>query len=242
MLINKNLKSGHCEDGFSLVELIMAMTLTLVVLGISSTLLANAFAVRTRSNDNVDGLADAERALNILSREIAQAGFNLTDNGLVDADSVTDGNGNSTIRVRANLNKFNTANSDTARSGIGVQGEDAGEDVKYFIFPTANTTLLARYDPNAAGGPASTVLANRLDSLRIHYFAGQVTYNTDLDRCDITGASAGEVLPSAATYVVLAVCVRQQAVSVPGSPGYQPAQNVLLTTDVTLRNANLTRY
>lgn len=240
MLINRNLKSGNCEDGFSLIELIMAMTLTLVVLGISSTLLANAFAVRTRSNDNVDALADAERALNILSREIAQAGFNLTDNGLVDGDSVTDGNGNSTIRVRANLNKFNTANSDTARNGIGVQGEDSGEDVKYFIFPTANTTLLARYDPFATGGPASTVLANRLDSLRIHYFAGRVTYNTA--GCDITGASAGEVLPSAATYLVIAVCVRQTAVSTPGSPGYQPAQNTLLTSDVTLRNTNLNRY
>ena len=117
----------------------------------------------------------------------------LENNGLVNADSITDGDGNSTIRVRANLNKFNTANSTAARNGIGVQGEDAGEDIKYYIYPAPanNTTLLARYDQYAQGGPASTVLANRLDSLHIHYFAQKVTYSTL--NCDITAPSAAEV-------------------------------------------------
>ena len=109
-------ESAKRQGGFSLVELIIAMTITLVVLGIATTLLAQTFRVRTRAHDNVDALADAQRALNIMSREIAQAGFNLTDNGLVAADSVTDGNGNSTIRIRANLNKFDT-NFQCGRAG-----------------------------------------------------------------------------------------------------------------------------
>jgi prepilin-type N-terminal cleavage/methylation domain-containing protein len=239
------------EGGFSLVELIIAMTITLVVLGIATTLLGQAFRVRSRANDNVDALADAERALNIMSRELSQAGFNLTDNGIVDADSITDGNGNSTIRVRANLNKFNTSFSSAARSGIGTQGEDSGEDIKYFIYPAVanNTTLLARYDAYAAGGGASTVLANKLDSMHVHYFAQKVTYNTPncgaatgARCCDISEASAAEVSPSASKYLVIAVCVTQDAVGVAGSPGYQPASRVLLTSDVALRNANLTIY
>lgn len=237
--MKKHFKAEKSEAGFSLIELLISMTLTLVVLGISTTLLAQAFNIRTRSNDNVDALADAERAMNILSREIAQAGFNLTDNGIVAADSITDGNGNSTIRIRANLNKFTSANA-TARAGISVSGDDSGEDIKYFIHPAGNTTLLARYDAFASGGGASTVLANRLDSLRIHYFAQRVTYNTA--GCDITGASATEVAPNLATYLVIAVCVNQDAVGVPGGPGYQPAHSVLLTSDVALRNANLTSY
>ncbi len=236
----KRTSKNQRESGFSLIELIIAMTITLVVLGIATTLIAQSLNVRTRANENVDALADAERALNIMSREIAQAGFNLTDNGIVAADSITDANGNSTIRIRANLNKFDTSASDAARNGIGVQDEDAGEDIKYYIYPTTNTTLLARYDAYAEGGPASTVLANRLDALHIHYFAQKVTYSTN--GCDITGPSSAEVTPNLATYVVIAVCVQQSATGKAGSPGYQPAQNTLLTSDVALRNANLLNY
>lgn len=240
-----NKESTNRQGGFSLIELLIAMTITLVVLGIATTLLAQTFRVRTRSHDTVDALADAERALNIMSREIAQAGFNLSDNGIVPEDSVTDGNGNSTIRIRANLNKFDTNFSAGARAGIGTQGEDSGEDVKYYIFPSPgnNTTLLARYDAYATGGGTSTVLANKLDSLRIHYFAERVTYTANQNTCDISAPSAGEVAsPSQARYLVISVCVLRDAVGTPGSPGYQPESRLLLTSDVTLRNANLTTY
>src|SRR5262249_20945383 len=195
--------------------------ITLVVLGIATTLLARSLNIRTRANDNVDAMADAERALNIMSREIADAGFNLSDNGIVAADSVTDANGNSTIRIRANLNKFDTSASSAARNGIGTVNEDANEDVKYFIVPASNTTLLARYDAYAGASGTSTVLANRLDGLHIHYFSQKVTYNTS--GCDISAPSLTEVSPDAATYVVIAVCVQQNAVGVPGRSGYQPA-------------------
>jgi prepilin-type N-terminal cleavage/methylation domain-containing protein len=252
-MMTRQFKSHSHQAGFSLIELIIAMTITLVVLGIATTLLARTLNVRTRANNNVDALADAERALNIMSREIAQAGFNLTDNGIVAADSITDANGNSTIRIRANLNKFNTGASDPARRGIGDPGagagEDSGEDVKYFIYPTQDTTLLARYDAYASG-PPSTVLANRLDALHIHYFAQRVTYTTPncgtsmaARCCDIENPSQAEVgSPAAAKYVVIAVCVQQAAVGKPGDPGYQPPQPQLLTSDVALRNANKTIY
>ena len=243
--MTQQFKSHAHQAGFSLVELIIAMTITLVVLGISTTMLARALNIRTRANDNVDSMADAERALNIMSREIAQAGFNLTDNGIVAGDSVVDANGNSTIRIRANLNKFVTGASATAQAGIGVQGEDSGEDVKYYLYPTQNTTLLARYDAYANGGGTSTVLANRLDGLHIHYFAQRVTYTMGsvAAPCDISAPSQAEVAsPSAAKYVVIAVCVQQTAIGKPGDPGYQPAQNMLLTSDVALRNADLLNY
>lgn len=240
--MSKRFTETKSEDGFSLVELIIAMTITLVVLSVATTLIAQSLNIRTRSNANVDALADAERALNIMSREISQAGFNLQDNGIVAADSVTDANGNSTIRVRANLNRFDTGAPDTARNGTTEPGWDSGEDVKFFIHPTGTTTLLARYDPNAPNGPESTVVANRLDKMRVRYFAQKVTYSSDLDNCDIRDWSQAEVLPGAAAYVVISVCVRQQATGSPGSPGYQPAHNLLLTSDIALRNATLEIY
>ena len=240
--MSKRLTAKKSEDGFSLIELIIAMTITLVVLSVATTLIAQSLNIRTRSNENVDALADAERALNIMSREIAQAGFNLNDNGIVPEDSGVDGNGNSTIRVRANLNRYDTAAPETARNGIGEPGWDSGEDVKYFIHPAGTTTLLARYDPYAQAGAGSTVVANRLDKMRVHYFAQRVTYNTNNERCEIRDLSQLEVAPAAARYVVIAVCVQQRATGAPGSPGYQPEHNLLLTSDVALRNANLENY
>jgi len=226
--------------GFSLIELIIAMTLTMTVMGIATTLLAQALNVRTRTNANVDSLADVQRALNIMSREIASSGFNLSGNGIVDGDTGIDTNGNSVIRLRSNTNKYDETVSTAARSGIGVDVADAGEDIKYFIFKTANTNLLARYDQYAVAGGTSTVLANRLDSLHIHYYSQKVSYETS--GCDLTSPSSSEVTPSAAKYVVIAVCVNLAAVGKPGAAGYQPPQSVLLVSDVTLRNSNLPNY
>ena len=246
--MSKRLTANKSEGGFSLFELIIAMTITLVVLTVATTLIAKSLNIRTRSNENVDALADAERALNIMSREIAQAGFNLEDNGIVPEDSFVDASGNSTIRIRANLNRYDTAAGNGARENISLPVEDSGEDVRYFIHPAGTITLLARYD-HYGPEPKSTVLANRLDRLRVHYFAQQVTYSTpncgtslDARCCDIENPSAAEVLPGAARYVVIAVCVQQGATGAPGSPGYQPAHNLLLTSDVALRNANLENY
>jgi len=85
--------------GFSLIELMIAMTVTLVIAGASATLLAQAFRMRSREDHRSDAIADAQRALNIVSREIANSGFGLVDNGIVPGDT-----NNQSIRIRANLN------------------------------------------------------------------------------------------------------------------------------------------
>ena len=89
------------DRGFSLIELLIAMTITLTVLGLTGGLLASSFNVRARENQKTDALADAQRALNIMTREIANTGFGLANNGIVAADS-----NETAIRVRANLNAF----------------------------------------------------------------------------------------------------------------------------------------
>jgi Tfp pilus assembly protein PilW len=215
--------------GFSLLELLIAMVITMVVMSLASTLLASALRIRSRENQKSDALADTQRALNTMSREIAGAGFNLNGNGIVDAES-----SGTSIRMLSNLNKYDFNASLTDRNEIG-----AGEDITYFVNEADKTNYLVRRDNFGSG---NTVLANRLDSFNIHYFDQRVRYSAPANGTDITNPSAAEVTPTAAKYIVIAVSVQLNQVGTPGSPGYQPAYTVLLCSDVTLRNASLWNY
>src|SRR6266849_10407284 len=86
------------EAGFSLLELTIAMGISLAVLASASTLIATSLRTRSRENTRSEALASTQRALNIMSREIGNSGYGLADNGIVLGDSST-----SSIRVRANL-------------------------------------------------------------------------------------------------------------------------------------------
>jgi prepilin-type N-terminal cleavage/methylation domain-containing protein len=226
--------SNHKDtnSGFSLLELLIAMVITMALMTAASTLLANALRVRSRENQKSDALADTQRALNIMSREIANSGFNMTGNGIVAADSRLN-----EIRVRSNLNRYDYDASVTDDMRNNVQ--DAGEDITYFLNSADNTMYLARHDRFGSG---STVLANRIDGMNIHYFDQKVTYTAPPGGSDITNASAAEVTPANAKYMVIAISVTLDAVGEPGSPGYQPPYSVLLCSDVTLRNTDLWIY
>ena len=227
-----SLKKKDTEGGFSLLELVVALVITMALMTAAATLLANALRMRTRENQKSDALADTQRAINIMSREIANTGFNMTNNGIVEADSALN-----SIRIRANLNKFDYDPSVTDDSRANVQ--DSGEDITYFINEAANTKYLARHD---RFGNGSTVLANRIDSMNIHYFAEKVTYTAPQAGSDITDVSLPEVTPANAKYIVIAVSVTLDEVGTPGSPGYHPAYSVLICSDVALRNTGLWSY
>jgi prepilin-type N-terminal cleavage/methylation domain-containing protein len=222
----------NTSGGFSLLELLIAMVITMAMMTAASTLLANALRVRSRENQKSDALADTQRALNIMSREIANAGFNMTGNGIVAADS-----GLNELRVRSNLNRYDydPLVTDDSRNNV----EDSGEDITYFLNSADNTMYLARHDKYGTG---STVLANRIDGMKIHYFDQKVTYTAPPGGSDITNVSAAEVSPASAKYIVIAISVTLDAVGEPGSPGYQPTYSVLLCSDVTLRNTDLWIY
>ena len=98
---------------------------------------------------------------------------------------------------------------------------------------------LARHD---RFGNGSTVLANRIDSMNIHYFDQKVTYKAPAKGSDIEDPSAAEVLPENAKYIVIAVSVTLDEVGTPGSPGYQPPYSVLICSDIALRNTGLWSY
>jgi prepilin-type N-terminal cleavage/methylation domain-containing protein len=231
-MLTKDLNSG--EAGFSLPELLVAMTVTLVMVGLASVLLAGSFSIRTRENQKSEALADTQRGLNSMTREIANAGYGLTDNGIIGADSGID-----SIRVRANLN---ASSHETTSNAVS----DRDEDVKYLLYRDSNNnSYIVRLDVNSSA--SEMVLANRVDALSIRYYAGKVTYTAGI--CDITdvrdsfGNPVGEVAQkSGAKYIVVTVCVDLPAVSTPGSPGYQPRSRVQLISDIALRNSDLVNY
>ena len=125
------------------------MIITMAVMVAASTLLATSLRTRTRENLRSNALASAQRALNIMSREIGNSGYGLTDNGIVVADS-----SNSSIRIRANLN------NDT------ILGQ-TDEDVR-FIFQSANKAIV-RFDNAPAPNGSSVVLASNITGLTLTY-------------------------------------------------------------------------
>ncbi len=212
--------------GFSLFELMIAMAITLILTGMASNLLAGLFNVRGREDQKTYAIADSQRALNFMTREIANSGFGLTNNGIVAADS-----GESLIRVRANLNAFEGELSSSAVS-------DPNEDIRYRIVETATDSYIERLDVNTDA--RTTVLANRVDSFRVRYFADKVDYTPG--DCGINTTATEVTNKKDAKYLVLVVCVNLPPRGTPGSPGYQPESRVQLISDVTLRNADLVKY
>ena len=222
-MLDRKPANKNGEAGFSLIELLIAMTITIVITGIASTLLATSFNIRTRENARTDSIADVQRALNIMSREISIGGygFDPASNGLVSGDC-----DNFTLRVRSNLNRY---------SGNSTTIESSGEDIKYLIDRTNGQNYLVRYDRFAPAGNQTTVLANRVDNLNIIYWSPT---NTPLN------VTADPTQVANAVGVRITVSVDLTAVGAPGSPGYQPATTLQLSSDVALRNKseNLITY
>jgi prepilin-type N-terminal cleavage/methylation domain-containing protein len=128
-----NFKHTKDDRGFSLVELMVAMAISLTILTAATSLLTRSLGTRSRENLRSEALMATQRGLNIMSREIGNSGFGLSDNGIMTADS----NGTS-IRVRADLdNDWSLAERD--------------EDVRY-IYQSANQ-VIARYDAAVGGNP-----------------------------------------------------------------------------------------
>ena len=212
---NINPKQNTTASGFSLLELIIAMTITIAVMAAASTLLATSFKIRSREDSRTDSIADVQRAMNVMSREIAIGGFGFdsVSNGLVAEDCTA-----STLRVRSNLNRY------TGTDGTQYTIANEGEDIKYLINSNASKKYLVRYDKFAPGDADATVLANRVDSLAFIYMDGSGT------------ALADQTNVTAAAMVRITVAVDLPEVGTKGVAGYQPATTIDLTSDVALRN------
>ena len=194
-MVNTQLKiTVSKEVGFSLLELIIAMAITLAVMVAASSLLASSLRTRTRENLRSEALAAAQRALNIMSREISNSGYGLTDNGIVTVDSNA-----SSIRVRANLD------NNTNLNGID-------EDVRFILQPVTSNNQIVRYD-NSNPGNLPPILATNIESLTIKYLnvAGTDVSPANAERVSIevkVNLPAGPEQPAGVVNLVSQVALR----------------------------------
>lgn len=203
--------------GFSLIELMIAMTITLILMAAASTLLATSLSTRTRENQRSDAQSAAQRALHIISREVANSGFGLDSNNFGSSNYngiVADESNSTRIRILANVRNNAAADADPIVGGIQhLATDDPDEDVT-FVYQPANRSII-RFDKNRTTNNTS-VLASGIDAFQISY----------LDVND------NNVAPASATKIRFDV-----RVSLPAASG-QPASIVRLMSDVTLRNAS----
>jgi prepilin-type N-terminal cleavage/methylation domain-containing protein len=157
-----DLKRAKLEQGFSLLELMIALTVTLIIMAAATTLLATSLRTRTRENKRSEALSDAERALSMMSREIGNSGYGLETNGIAVNDS-----GTSSIRVRANLNN---------NLFLAASDDEADEDVRY-VFQSNNRTIV-RFSPRPSPGTPA-VIAYDVTFMQLSYYDANGVLVTD---------------------------------------------------------------
>lgn len=200
------------EAGFSIAEMLVTMLIMLVIMGLVTTLFSRSLNTRSRESSKTDALTAAQAALNVMSREIANSGYSLVTNGLMN-----DSNSNT---LHYNANYINTNEVLT----------DPGEDVTYFFEPATQSIL--RYDAHGApdtnadgiGEPMTSIIINRISSVRYEYF-------------DYTGANPVPVGPLGAPSANTGRVRIYLTVNLERVVG-QVDSAVVLTSDVTLRNSD----
>jgi type II secretory pathway pseudopilin PulG len=141
------------QSGFSIVELLLVITMILVVMGLIGSLFSRSMTTRQRESSRTDALAAAQAAINVISREVANSGYGLINNGIVSADST-----HKQLHFRANIINSN------------LELTDPGEDITYYFDPVTESIL--RHDVNAlgAGRPQTSIVVNRISDLEFEYF------------------------------------------------------------------------
>jgi len=142
------------QEGFSLVELILSMVITLIMMAAIVATFSGALSTRNYEINRTDALTSTKAALNIMSREIGNAGFGLK-RGIYASNGLIQGDCNSTrLHFRANTNNLNSATT------------DPGEDITFYY--DATTQSIVRYDPNAS--PTTSAIINQVSNVQFTYF------------------------------------------------------------------------
>jgi prepilin-type N-terminal cleavage/methylation domain-containing protein len=162
------------ERGFSLVELIVSMVITLVILGIAVAVFSGALGSRERESSKTDALTSAQAALNIMSREIGNSGYGLTTNGLVLGGDCTP------KRLHFRANTVNEGNSSATNS--------AGEDLTFFFDDATDSVV--RYDP--VGGTSGVI--NRVSDVSFVYYNYAPNGTVTTGSADLTTGRIGITL------------------------------------------------
>lgn len=201
--------------GYSMVELLLCLVLTLIILGAAISAFSGALAGRSFQSARTDAIVSAEAAINVMSREIGNSGFGLLTNGIVLGDST-----GSRLHIRSNV-----SNNDYLT-------DDPNEDVTFFCDGCgADGGSVVRYD--AFGGGSTSGIINSVSNVQFQYWDyNEITHA-------VTGPFNVPTLNTGRVTITLTVVLT----NVHGAPA-GATSNVKVTSDVTLRNSPymLNRY
>jgi prepilin-type N-terminal cleavage/methylation domain-containing protein len=210
--------SVRYESGFTLIEMIISMVITLIILGVAVATFSGALTSRIREAGRTDAITSAQAALNIMTREIGNSGYGLTNNGLVvnQASYSTDNCNENQIHFRSNIN-----NSDLLTNGIG-------EDITFYFDPASRSVV--RYDP--AASPQTSGIINSVSDVDFYY------YNFGVGCPNTPGGCLGDASPDTGKVKITLTVVLDDtsAVNANGNP-----RNVEISSEVTLRNSPTVR-
>ena len=208
------------EAGFSLAELIVDLCVTLIIMAAATSLLSQSFHIQGRENRRTAALADTQRALNTITREVSNAGYNLKSNGIL-----ADESGEESLTVLSDFDRDDVWDDDESSPSSCATTEHRHQ-VARPLHPRGG-----RRHPRRP-----PVLAEYVDTFKCAYFSEKVDYETG--GCEL----GDDVLAKATTadkaqYVVFIVCATLPEMGAKGAAGYQPESRVQLVSDTTLRNS-----
>ncbi|HSI87575.1 MAG TPA: prepilin-type N-terminal cleavage/methylation domain-containing protein [Pyrinomonadaceae bacterium] len=201
--------------GFSLIELLLSLVISLIILAAAVAAFSGALRGRDYQSARTDAIVSAQAAINIMTREIGNSGYGLLTNGLVLADSNA-----SRIHFRTNVD-----NSDLTTSS-------PNEDVTFFCDGCdADGGSVVRFD--ASGSGTTSGIINQVSLVQFQYW----DYN------EITHAVTGPFNQPSLNTGRVTITLTVVLANVNGAPA-GAASNVTVRSDVTLRNSPymLNRY
>lgn len=206
------------ERGFTLIEMIIAMVITLIILGVAVAAFTGAIESRMREQGRTDAITSAQAALNIMTREIGNSGYGLLNNGLVvnPVSYSSDNCGENQIHFRANID-----NTDLLTTGLG-------EDITYY-FDAASQSVV-RYDP--AANPQTSGIINSISDVDFLY------YNFGVACPNTPGGCLGDASPDTGKIKITLTVVLDTGTAVNANGN---RRNVEITSEVALRNAPTVR-
>jgi prepilin-type N-terminal cleavage/methylation domain-containing protein len=223
------MKSASRNLGFSLIELLITMTVMLVAMGIVGTVMSRAMSIRSRESAVADALATARAAISVVSREISNSGFGLYQPGTKKASNgivLSESNAHR-IRVRANIE--NSGGTFGNEGPTTMQINRPGEDVTYFF--DAATSSIVRHDPHGIEtspgvfGPETSVVVNKISNVTFEYY--DYTGGTS----QATGPLTTPTENTARVRIIVDVELDQVF-------GQRNTEHVVFASDVTFRNNN----
>jgi len=239
-------RASHSQTGFSMIELLIALSIFFLVLGGLFQIFGPSNVMYLAGQRKLDAQQSARVVMDMIVRQLRMAGYYPENFDANAGNDIAAGNRNAIqIATNTGLVIFGAATDCLDANADGMCDPDqtlAGARSQIFLFCLNGTELLTKTGPAGAAAsytcnadnPGQQVLGNNITGLTFTYF--------DVDNMVLAGPLDGQNLGVAPDFAVTTQrdAVRSVAITLTAQenvPG-QSAQIYTLTSNVRLRNPN----